>query len=143
MRAFDTAAPAQDAKAGDGESAAPAASARALIERISTLRTLRSADTAVRERVQLLLRPDRRIVRALDNLILALIVLSVASVLLEATAGLPAWTKGPRFTSKRSSSSRCSRSSTCCAWPPPRKRATNSRFLRSGGGTGAFRILQD
>jgi serine phosphatase RsbU (regulator of sigma subunit) len=95
IRAFDTAAPAQDATAGEGESAAPAASARPLIDRIPILRRLRAADAAVRERLQLLLRPDRQIGRAFDNLILALIVLSVASVLLEASAGLPAWTKAP------------------------------------------------
>jgi hypothetical protein len=37
-----------------------------------------------------LLRPDRPFGRAFENLIVALIVLSVASVIMEATPGLPA-----------------------------------------------------
>jgi sigma-B regulation protein RsbU (phosphoserine phosphatase) len=41
----------------------------------------------------MLLRPDRPFGRAFENLILALIVLSVASVILEATAGLPGWAR--------------------------------------------------
>jgi phosphoserine phosphatase RsbU/P len=57
------------------------------------LRTVQSAAAALRQRAQLLLRPDRRFGRAFENLILALIVLSVASVLLEATPGLPEWAK--------------------------------------------------
>src|SRR5665213_2728208 len=63
------------------------------MNRVSMLPALRSAATAVRQRAQLLLRPDRRTGRVFDNLILALIVLSVASVILEATPGLPAWAK--------------------------------------------------
>src|ERR1700728_5080499 len=47
----------------------------------------------LRARAAALLRPDRPIGRVFENLILALIVLSVASVILEATPGLPAWAK--------------------------------------------------
>jgi phosphoserine phosphatase RsbU/P len=54
---------------------------------------VQSARAAVRQRAQLLLRPDRPVGRAFENLILALIVLSVVSVLLEATPGLPEWAK--------------------------------------------------
>jgi sigma-B regulation protein RsbU (phosphoserine phosphatase) len=60
---------------------------------VSMLPALSSAGTAVRQRAQLLLRPDGRFGRAFDNLILALIVVSVASVILEANPGLPAWAK--------------------------------------------------
>jgi len=52
-----------------------------------------AAGTALQRRAQQLLRPDRRFGRAFENLILALIVLSVASVILEATPGLPAWAR--------------------------------------------------
>jgi phosphoserine phosphatase RsbU/P len=52
-----------------------------------------AAGTALQKRALLLLRPDRRFGRAFENLILALIVLSVASVILEATPGLPAWAR--------------------------------------------------
>jgi phosphoserine phosphatase RsbU/P len=52
-----------------------------------------AAGTALRKRAQLLLRADRRFGRAFENVILALIVLSVASVILEATPGLPAWAR--------------------------------------------------
>jgi phosphoserine phosphatase RsbU/P len=52
-----------------------------------------AAGTGLQKRAQLLLRPDRRFGRAFENLILALIVLSVASVILEATPGLPAWAR--------------------------------------------------
>jgi sigma-B regulation protein RsbU (phosphoserine phosphatase) len=52
-----------------------------------------TARSALRARAEALLRPDRRFGRAFENLILALIVLSVASVIVEATPGLPAWTK--------------------------------------------------
>jgi phosphoserine phosphatase RsbU/P len=54
---------------------------------------LRTAGAALRRRSALLLRPDRPIGRAFENLILTLIVLSVASVILEATPGLPLWAK--------------------------------------------------
>ena len=57
------------------------------------VRAVQTARTALRARAEALLRPDRRFGRAFDNLILALIVLSVASVIVEATPGLPAWTK--------------------------------------------------
>jgi sigma-B regulation protein RsbU (phosphoserine phosphatase) len=53
----------------------------------------RSAGGALRRRSALLLRPDSPIGRAFENLILTLIVLSVASVILEATPGLPSWAK--------------------------------------------------
>jgi serine phosphatase RsbU (regulator of sigma subunit) len=49
--------------------------------------------TGLQKRAQLLLRPDRRFGRAFENVILALIVLSVASVILEATPGLPVWAR--------------------------------------------------
>jgi serine phosphatase RsbU (regulator of sigma subunit) len=94
MRAFDPAAPATDVNEGVGQSAAPPAlQASAPMKRVPVLRALGTAGTAVRERAQQLLRPDRPIGRAFDNLILALIVLSVASVILEATPGLPAWAR--------------------------------------------------
>jgi serine phosphatase RsbU (regulator of sigma subunit) len=94
MRAFDSAASAKDANDGESQSAAPAAAeARPPLNPVPGLRALRSAGAAVRERMQVLLRSDRRTGRAFDNLILALIVLSVASVLLEATPGLPDWTR--------------------------------------------------
>jgi serine phosphatase RsbU (regulator of sigma subunit) len=57
------------------------------------LRSAHSVRAAVRARAQLILRPDRWIGRAIDNLILALIVLSVGSVILEAIPGLPAWVR--------------------------------------------------
>jgi serine phosphatase RsbU (regulator of sigma subunit) len=104
MPALETAATVQDAQAdlqqaqpGGRESAAlPLTLPRPpLNERMPVLRALRSADAALRKRAQQLLRPDHRIGRAFDNIILALIVLSVASVLVEATPGLPAWTRGP------------------------------------------------
>jgi serine phosphatase RsbU (regulator of sigma subunit) len=59
----------------------------------SMLRAAQSARAALRARAQQLLRPDRRFGRAVENLILALIVLSVASVILETTPGLPVWAK--------------------------------------------------
>lgn len=52
-----------------------------------------SIRAALRTRAQALLRPDRPFGHAFENLILALIVLSVASVIVESTPGLPAWTK--------------------------------------------------
>jgi phosphoserine phosphatase RsbU/P len=59
----------------------------------AVLRAAQAARTALRERAEALLRPDRPFGRAFENLILALIVLSIASVIVEATPGLPAWTK--------------------------------------------------
>ena len=56
-------------------------------------RALRAARAAVRAFTGLLLRPDGRYGRAFDSLILALIVLSVVSVVLETTPGLPDWAK--------------------------------------------------
>jgi serine phosphatase RsbU (regulator of sigma subunit) len=94
MRAFDPAAPPRDANEGISQSAAPAVlEAIPSMNRVPVLRALRSAGAAVRERAQRLLRTDRPFGRAFENLILALIVLSVASVLLEATSGLPAWAR--------------------------------------------------
>jgi sigma-B regulation protein RsbU (phosphoserine phosphatase) len=94
MRAYDTAAAAKDANEGVRQSPAPAAAETGPPRnRVPVLRALRSAGTAARERAQLLLRPDRRFGRAFDNLILALIVLSVASVILEVNPALPAWAK--------------------------------------------------
>src|ERR1700691_4892908 len=57
------------------------------------LRSARSVRAAVRAHAQLILRPDRWIGRAIDNLILALIILSVASVIFEAIPDLPAWVR--------------------------------------------------
>src|SRR5271167_1819803 len=47
----------------------------------------------LRGRAAALIDQHTRFGRAFDNLILALIVLSVASVVLEATPGLPTWTR--------------------------------------------------
>lgn len=47
----------------------------------------------LRVRAEALLRTDGRFGHAFDNLILALIVLSVASVIVEATPGLPEWAR--------------------------------------------------
>jgi len=94
MRASDTAAPAKDANEGVSQWAEPAAAETGPpMNRVSLVTAVRSAGAAVRERAQLLLRPDRRIGRAFDNLILTLIVLSVASVILEVNPALPAWAK--------------------------------------------------
>src|SRR5579863_143663 len=86
MRAFHRAAPAPDA---EGALAAPALA----VTQVTRPRTMRSADVTVRGGAQQLLRPDRPFGRAFENLILALIVVSVASVILEATPGLPAWAR--------------------------------------------------
>ena len=92
MRAFQTAATARDADTGVDE--APAASeTRRAMHRVSMLRAARFAGAAMRARAQRLLRPDRPFGRAFESLILALIVLSVASVILEATPGMPSWAK--------------------------------------------------
>jgi sigma-B regulation protein RsbU (phosphoserine phosphatase) len=63
------------------------------VHRSRAFRAVQSARAALRERAEALLRTDRPFGRAFENLILALIVLSVASVIVEATPGLPAWTK--------------------------------------------------
>ena len=52
----------------------------------------RSAATAARTFGERLLEPSGRYGRYFDNLIVALVVVSVASIILEATPGLPAWT---------------------------------------------------
>jgi serine phosphatase RsbU (regulator of sigma subunit) len=53
----------------------------------------RAAGESLRSRIALLLRPDTRVGRLFESLILALIVLSVMSMILEATPGLPAWAR--------------------------------------------------
>ena len=94
MRAFDASAPASDTNEGVSQVSAPALLEASLpMSRVPVLRALRSADAVVRQRAQQLLRPDRPFGRAFENLILALIVVSVASVILEATPGLPAWAR--------------------------------------------------
>src|SRR5579863_6355801 len=62
-----------------------------LINRGIWPRAVQTGRSALRARAEALLRPDRRFGRLFENLILALIVLSVASVIVEATPGLPAW----------------------------------------------------
>ena len=54
-------------------------------------RTVQSASAPVRQLAQLLLERDGPYAHAFENLILALIVLSLVSVGLESLAGLPAW----------------------------------------------------
>jgi serine phosphatase RsbU (regulator of sigma subunit) len=94
MRALHTAAPSPEAAERLGDAAAPVHSdPRRPMNRLPMLRAVSSAGTAARALAQQLLRPDRPFGRRFENLILALIVLSVASVLLEATPGLPAWAK--------------------------------------------------
>ena len=56
-------------------------------------RPARTALRALRQRSALLLQPDTRVGRTFDNLILALIVLSVMSVVVEASAALPIWAR--------------------------------------------------
>ena len=94
MRVSDMATAAQDAAVdaqGVGARLSPAESPADIASPL--LRTLQIARAALRARAEALLRPDRRFGRAFENLILALIVLSVASVLVEATPGLPVWTR--------------------------------------------------
>jgi phosphoserine phosphatase RsbU/P len=55
------------------------------------LRAAQSVRAAIRNAAQMFVEPDGRYARGFDNLILALIVLSVASVGLETIPGLPAW----------------------------------------------------
>src|ERR1700722_13874018 len=59
----------------------------------SPLAAIKSAREAVRARAARWLAPEGLFGRWFENLILALIVLSVASVILEATPGLPSWAK--------------------------------------------------
>jgi sigma-B regulation protein RsbU (phosphoserine phosphatase) len=94
MRGSEVATAARDVDLAAGDRPAPLSPATTL-PRIGSplLRAARSARLALRAQAQALLRPDRPIGRAFENLILALIVLSVASVILEATPGLPAWAK--------------------------------------------------
>ncbi len=60
---------------------------------LQTAQSTRSLRSALRTRAQALLRPDGRFGHAFETLILALIVLSVASVAVEASSALPAWTQ--------------------------------------------------
>src|SRR5580692_1981459 len=59
----------------------------------SPLAAIQSAREAVRVRAERWLAPDGLFGRWFENLILALIVLSVASVILDETPGLPEWAK--------------------------------------------------
>jgi len=63
------------------------------MNKTSPLLALQSARQAVRARTQRWLAPDGLFGRWFENLILALIVLSVASVILEETPNLPEWAK--------------------------------------------------
>jgi sigma-B regulation protein RsbU (phosphoserine phosphatase) len=94
MRGSQVAAAAQDAELrapGGGAPVDPGPPSP--ISRSRALRAVQTARAALRERAEALLRTDRPFGRAFENLIMALIVLSVASVIVEATPGLPAWTK--------------------------------------------------
>jgi serine phosphatase RsbU (regulator of sigma subunit) len=94
MRASQMTAAAQQAQMeARADQAQRGPEARPPMNIVSVLRAAQSARAALRARAQELLRPDRRFGRAVENLILALIVLSVASVILEATPGLPVWAK--------------------------------------------------
>ena len=63
------------------------------MNKTSPLPALHSARETVRARAARWLAPDGLFGRWFENLILALIVLSVASVILEETPGLPEWAK--------------------------------------------------
>jgi serine phosphatase RsbU (regulator of sigma subunit) len=94
MRASPAAAAAPEVRTATREDAAQRGlQVRAPMSRASALRTAHTARAAVRARAQRLLRPDRPFGRAFENLILTLIILSVASVILEQTHGLPEWAK--------------------------------------------------
>src|ERR1700728_162459 len=94
MRGSQVAAAAQDADLGAHSEGAPVGpQPPSPISRSPALRAVQTARAALRERAEAVLRPDRPFGRAFENLILALIVLSVASVIVEATPGLPAWTR--------------------------------------------------
>src|SRR5712672_2324884 len=68
-----------------------AAEPRSIGGRMTLLGMANSASDAVHGFAELLLERDGPYARAFENLILALIVLSVASVGVEAVPGLPAW----------------------------------------------------
>jgi serine phosphatase RsbU (regulator of sigma subunit) len=94
MRASQAAAAAQDAELDARGAGAPLSQeAPPPIIGSPVLRAAHTARAALRTRAEALLRPDGRFGRAFENLILALIVLSVTSVLLEAAPGWPAWAK--------------------------------------------------
>jgi len=94
MRASPAAAAAPELQADVREAAAPrAVQVHAPLKRASARQMAQSARASLRTRAQRLLRPDRPFGRAFENIILALIILSVASVILEETHGLPAWAK--------------------------------------------------
>jgi serine phosphatase RsbU (regulator of sigma subunit) len=63
------------------------------LHRASALRAAQSLRAIVRTQAQRLLRPDRLFGRAFENIILTLIIVSVASVILEEVHGLPEWAK--------------------------------------------------
>src|SRR5580704_8279813 len=94
MRASPAAAAAPELQADVRETAAPrAVQVHAPLKRASALQMAQSVRASLRTRAQRLLRPDRPFGRAFENIILALIILSVASVILEEAHGLPEWAK--------------------------------------------------
>jgi hypothetical protein len=97
MSASEAAAAAPDAQIQEHEAAPPrdpeARSLANMDPAPPAAQSTQSIRAVLRRRAEALLRPDRRFGRAFENLILALIVLSVASVVVEATSGLPAWTR--------------------------------------------------
>jgi len=95
MRASHAAGAVPEVQAGAREDAAQRGlNAPVALNRTAALRAAaHSVRAFVRTHAQRLLRPDRPFGRAFENLILALIVVSVASVILEETHGLPEWAK--------------------------------------------------
>jgi len=94
MRGSQVVAAAHGAELGAHDEGAPVGpDPPSPINRSRAVRAVQTARAALRERADALLRTDRPFGRAFENLILALIVFSVASVIVEATPGLPAWTK--------------------------------------------------
>jgi serine phosphatase RsbU (regulator of sigma subunit) len=93
MRASSAAAAAPEVQAGARQDPARGLEVRAPMSRTALLRAVHSVRASMRRHAQRLLRPDRPFGRTFENLILALIVVSVASVILEETRGLPEWAK--------------------------------------------------
>ncbi len=94
MRASHMAAAAQGARTSAHDDAAHGGpEPRPPMNEAPVLRAVRSATAAIHLLAERLLRPDGRYGRAFDSLILALIVLSVMSVVLETSPGLPAWAR--------------------------------------------------
>jgi serine phosphatase RsbU (regulator of sigma subunit) len=94
MRVSEVATAAQDADLAAGDMPAPMSPPTTLpLVGSAQPRAAHMARSSLRARAETLLRPNRPFGRAFENLILALIVLSVASVILEATPGLPAWAR--------------------------------------------------